>query len=93
MKEVLRMCVVCRQMKNKKDLIRVVKTNNSILIDNSGKIDGRGAYVCKCKACLEKLEKTKALNRAFKMPIDEKIIEKLLELKEFWWQIIKIKGL
>ena len=83
MKEVLRMCVVCRQMKNKKDLIRIVKADNSIFIDQSGKADGRGAYVCKCKVCLDKLEKTKALNRAFKMQIDEEIIEKLLELKEF----------
>lgn len=84
MKEVLRMCIVCRQMKDKKDLIRFVKTeNNEIVIDKSKKANGRGAYVCNCESCLNKLQKTKALNRAFKMPIEDKIYESMHEyLKE-----------
>ncbi len=81
--EVLRMCCVCRKMKPKPQLIRVVKTkNNEIFVDETGKVDGRGAYVCKEQQCIEKLKKTKHLNRVFKQQVDEKIYEKLLLYKE-----------
>lgn len=69
----IRMCCVCRQHLPKKDLVRVVKNkNNEIFIDQSFKAQGRGAYVCKSEECLNKLIKTRALNRAFKceVPID-----------------------
>ena len=83
MKTVLRMCVVCREMKNRKDLVRVVKTpDGNVLVDNSQKKDGRGAYICKNKECLEKLNKNKAFNRAFKMPVGDEIYQSLINLKE-----------
>ena len=77
------MCVVCREMRDKSDLIRVVKTpDGEILVDDSQKQDGRGAYICKNKECLEKLNKNKAFNRAFKMPVEDTIYQSLMNLKE-----------
>lgn len=73
-KEINRMCIVCREMKDKRSLLRVVKNKNQeIFIDDSMKADGRGAYICKDKDCIEKLCKTKALNRVFKTNVNESI--------------------
>lgn len=83
MKKVLRMCVVCREMRDKSDLIRVVKTpDGKIEIDNSQKRDGRGAYICKSRECLEKLNKNRAFNRAFKTTAPDEIYQSLINLKE-----------
>ena len=83
MKKVLRMCVVCRKMKEKSELIRINKTKDGkISIDLSGKKDGRGAYICKCDECLNKLDKNKTLTRAFKSQINNNIYESLKEIKE-----------
>ena len=83
MKETKRMCISCREMKDKKDLIRIVRKSGEILIDKSGKLDGRGAYICRCEACLKKAEKSKALSRAFKVQVDNEIYNKLLNFEEF----------
>lgn len=78
----LRMCISCREMQPKSNLIRIVKTKeNEVLIDNSKKIDGRGAYVCKNEQCIATIEKKKTLNRAFKMNLDKEIYDKLKALK------------
>ena len=78
MKEVLRMCIVCKEMKDKSNLIRVVKTkDNNIEIDLTGKLDGRGAYICNNDGCLSKLNKSKALNKAFKMQVSEEIYNQI----------------
>ena len=62
-----RMCIACRQMFDKKDLIRVVKNKEGqIFVDKSGKANGRGAYICSNKSCFEKLKKQKILNKAYK---------------------------
>ena len=83
MKKVLRMCVVCREMRDRNDLIRVVKTpDGKIEIDNSQKRDGRGAYICKSRECLEKLNKNRAFNRAFKTIAPDEIYQSLINLKE-----------
>lgn len=83
MKKVLRMCVVCRQMKDKSQLLRVNKTKDGrVCIDLSGKQDGRGAYICKNGDCLDKLDKNKAFNRAYKSQVDNDIYESLKKLKE-----------
>lgn len=83
MKQVLRMCIVCRQMKDRTQMLRFIKENNEIVVDKSQKANCRGAYICNCEECISKLKKTKALNRAFKMPIDDKIYESIQEnLKE-----------
>ncbi len=80
MQERLRMCIVCRERSDKKELVRVVKNKDGeIFIDKTGKANGRGAYVCKSKECFDKLKKTRALNRAFKCEIPLEIYEKLGE--------------
>ena len=64
----MRMCTACREMKPKKELIRVVKTpENEIKLDLTGKLNGRGAYVCKSEECLKKAQKSGALSRAVAM--------------------------
>lgn len=74
-----RMCVVCRQMFDKTDLIRVVKTpTGEILIDKSGRLNGRGAYICKNEGCINNAKKRKSFERAFEInAIDEELFEKL----------------
>ena len=62
----LRMCVVCRQMKPKTDLLRVVKKDGVVSVDTLGKLPGRGAYICRGNNCCEKFEKQRSFERAFK---------------------------
>ena len=72
------MCLGCRVMKPKQDLIRIVKSPESaISVDTNGKKPGRGAYICNDGNCLNRIIKSKALSRAFSMQIPESIIEKL----------------
>lgn len=67
----LRKCVGCHQMKEKKELIRVVRTiDEQFCIDYKGHMQGRGAYLCQNLNCLEKAEKRKGLERSFKTSID-----------------------
>ena len=79
----MRMCTACREMKPKRDLIRVVKTaEGEIKIDTTGRLNGRGAYICKSLECFEKARKTNALSRAFEMKVSEEIYNQLeTELK------------
>jgi len=73
-----RMCVACRQMKNKKDLIRVVRTpEGETILDTTGKKAGRGAYICPDETCLQKAIKTKSLERILKTKIDEETWESI----------------
>ena len=66
----MRMCVGCRQMKEKKDMIRVLRTQEGeFCIDITGKKNGRGAYVCKNPQCLQMAVKNHGLERSFKMSI------------------------
>lgn len=74
----MRMCTGCMEMKPKKELIRVVKNKEGELsIDLVGKKPGRGAYVCKDVACLEKAYKTKRLSRNLEVAISEEIYDEL----------------
>lgn len=76
----LRMCVVCRNMKPKSECVRVVKTaDDNYVIDSTGKLNGRGAYVCKDKSCLEKCVKTRAFNRSFKHNVGEELYNDIEE--------------
>ena len=69
-----RQCVGCREMKEKKALLRIVRTpEGEILLDSTGKKSGRGAYVCPDPACLKKARKSRALERAFETAIGEDI--------------------
>ena len=73
-----RTCMGCNEKKDKKDLIRIVKNKeNEITIDRTGKLDGRGAYICDNVQCLEKLIKSKRLNKVFDMNIPEEIYKNL----------------
>ena len=70
------MCIACRTMQPKKNLIRVVKNNEGqIFVDKTFKANGRGAYLCNSVACIEKAAKLKALNRAYKCEVSDEIIE------------------
>ena len=73
-----RQCVGCREMKNKKELIRVVRSpEGDISLDFNGKKPGRGAYVCPSEECQKKARKSKALERAFDMAIPAEVYDQL----------------
>ena len=77
-KQPQRTCMGCNSKKDKKDLIRIVKNkDNQISIDKTGKKEGRGAYICDDIQCLEKVIKTKRLEKIFDMKISEEIYENL----------------
>ena len=73
-----RNCMGCNETKNKKDLIRIVKTaDGQISLDVTGKANGRGAYICNNVECLNKAIKSKRLEKCFEMKIDNEIYESL----------------
>lgn len=73
-----RQCLGCREMKNKKDLIRVVRSpEGAISLDFKGKMPGRGAYVCPDPACLAKARKSRALERAFETVVPGEVYDLL----------------
>ncbi len=80
----LRKCTGCGEMKHKKELIRVIKTpEEEIIIDVTGRKNGRGAYICNSSVCLTKAIKTKALERSLKLAIPKEVYEQLeKELRE-----------
>ena len=74
----MRMCVGCREMKEKRELLRVVHTpDGTVFLDRTGKANGRGAYVCKSAQCLQKAVKTRQLERALSCPISQEVFESL----------------
>ena len=74
----MRMCVGCREMKPKKELLRVVKSaEGDISYDRTGKQSGRGAYICASEACLQKAVKARMLERALDKKIDEALYDQL----------------
>ena len=77
-KQPQRTCMGCNEKKDKKDLIRIVKNkDNEISIDRTGKLDGRGAYICDDIKCLEKVIKSKRLEKVFEYKISDEIYENL----------------
>lgn len=80
-KIIQRTCIGCNEKKDKRDLIRIVlNKDGNIFIDNTGKLEGRGAYLCNSKECIEKAVKSRRLERSFRMKIDEKLYEQIKEL-------------
>lgn len=74
----LRQCVGCGEMKSKKEMMRVLKTaEDEIVLDVTGKKNGRGAYLCISLECLKKARKNKGLERSFKRNIPEEVYESL----------------
>ncbi len=73
-----RTCMGCNEKKDKKELIRIVKNKQGeINVDKTGKMQGRGAYICDDIKCLEKLQKSKRLERVFDLKITDEIYDKL----------------
>ncbi len=76
-----RKCVGCMLMKEKNELIRIVRNlDEDFVIDKTGKMNGRGAYLCKSKDCLKLAQKRKAFERSFKAAIPKEVYEKLAEV-------------
>ena len=74
----MRQCVGCREMKPKKELIRVVRSpEGTVSLDLKGKLPGRGAYVCPDPECLKKARKSRALERAFDTAIPAEVYDAL----------------
>lgn len=79
----MRQCVGCGEMKDKKEMLRVIKTaEDEILLDTTGKKNGRGAYICPDGDCLKKAIKTKGLERSLKTAIPQEVIENLTKEME-----------
>jgi predicted RNA-binding protein YlxR (DUF448 family) len=77
-----RMCIGCRTMKNKKELVRIIRTPEGVIeLDPGGKKNGRGAYLCRDVKCLEKACRSRALQRALKAEVPEEFMDSLR--KEF----------
>lgn len=74
----LRQCIGCGEMKSKKEMIRILKTEaEGVVLDATGRKNGRGAYVCPNMECFQKAVKSRGLERAFKMPIPKEVYESL----------------
>ena len=73
-----RQCMGCRERMNKKALIRVVRTpEGNVQLDFSGKLNGRGAYICPKAECLKKAQKAKSLDRSLEVSIPEEVYDRL----------------
>ena len=73
-----RQCMGCRERKAKKELIRVVRTpEGEVCLDFSGKLNGRGSYLCPDPECLKKARKAKSLERSLEVPIPEEVYDRL----------------
>lgn len=81
----MRQCIGCNEMKPKKEMLRVIKTaEEEIILDTTGRKNGRGAYICPNSECMRKAIKSKGLERSFKMPIPKEVYEMLAkEMEEF----------
>ena len=76
----MRTCIACRTEKPKKELIRIVKSKEGeFSVDKTGKLNGRGAYSCNDKACIEKICKKNLLSHAFEVEVSKEIYAKILE--------------
>ena len=73
-----RQCMGCRERREKRALIRVVRcTDGQVQLDFSGKLNGRGAYLCPDPECLKKAQKAKSLERSLEVPIPEEVYQRL----------------
>lgn len=79
----MRQCIGCGEMKPKKEMVRILKTDEEgILLDVTGRKNGRGAYVCPNGECLKKAVKGRGLERSFKMPVPKEVYEMLAKEME-----------
>ncbi len=76
----MRTCIACREEKPKKEMLRVVRNAaGEIRLDFSGKLPGRGAYVCGCEACIRKLRKYRLLNKTFSADVSDEVYSAIEE--------------
>ena len=75
----LRMCIACRQLFEKKEMLRVVSGEGRIFLDFTSKASGRGAYVCNNPDCIKKLKKQRLLNKVFSLSVDDAIYNAIEE--------------
>lgn len=74
----MRQCIGCGEMKSKKEMIRILRTEDQgIILDATGRKNGRGAYICPNPECMKKARKSRGLDRAFKMPVSDEIYDSL----------------
>ena len=79
----LRQCIGCGEMKSKKEMLRVLRTEEQgIILDTTGRKNGRGAYICPNPECMKKARKSRGLDRAFKMPVPDEIYDSLTRSEE-----------
>ncbi len=76
----IRMCTVCREMKDKSELFRVVKSTQGIFVDIDNKIQGRGAYICKTGECAALARKRSSLERSLSTSVDTTVYDMLEDL-------------
>ena len=74
-----RMCIACRQLFDKKQMLRVVRSEDKIFLDFTSKASGRGAYVCDNPDCVKKMKKQRLLNKVFSCHIDDEIYNAIEE--------------
>lgn len=76
----MRMCIACREMHPKKNLVRIVSSkDDGVSVDPTGKKSGKGAYICRNEQCAEKARKTGALKRAFGRDIPDEVYTELVK--------------
>ena len=74
----LRQCIGCGEMKSKKEMVRILKTETEgIILDPTGRKNGRGAYICPSSQCFEKAIKTRGVDRSFKMQVPKEVYDTL----------------
>lgn len=74
----LRQCIGCGEMKGKKEMLRILRTEDgAIILDTTGRKNGRGAYICPSPECMKKAGKSRGLDRAFKMTVPDEIYDSL----------------
>lgn len=74
------MCIACRELKDKRELLRVVKNSDGeIFIDLTSKAQGRGAYICDKSECIAKLRKQRILNKVFSCAVDDEVYARIEE--------------
>ncbi len=77
----IRTCVACRTSRPKRELVRIVRTvDGTLLIDQRGKVSGRGAYLCPDSLCVDKAVKSHQLERALERPLTEELLSELRAL-------------
>lgn len=75
-----RMCISCREIKPKEELIKIVKIKDTVTVFKGGKTSGRGAYICKNTGCVETAKKMRMLEKTFKTQIPPEIYEECVDI-------------